>query len=282
MDILQKKLTTNGMKEWEIDLDAVKMYIPWAKKKPELLEKELEDMQKPIFNLFILTISNENGNDVALCPNCNDLAVFWDRAVRCVNCESELVFRSNKYLGYFGIMPSPIGTMEGEQLKGRPFLKKIFTRIEDISDYRKKEIYQSYFFTLESENNSGAKKLYFAPPVLAFYPDGWNRDFPNIYLRPEYFKILDIPPDHIYPFSGPNYRLCIYASWHKVTMAITLQQRILPRIIIDLMLADLKAVGKLNDALDNLSTSMHGVYNFIGRRRSEDFKEQYEQYVHID
>jgi hypothetical protein len=66
-------------------------------------------------------------------------------------------------------------------------------------------------------------------------------------------------------------------------MRVVLQQRIIPKIIIDLMVADLLTVGKLDRVCGSLGTSLHGLYNWIGKRgRSERFRRGYERYVHID
>jgi hypothetical protein len=64
---------------------------------------------------------------------------------------------------------------------------------------------------------------------------------------------------------------------------MVLIQRIVPKVIIDLMIADLLAVGKLGKVVNNLGTNVHGVYNWIGKPgRSELFKEEYGRYVRID
>ena len=73
-------------------------------------------------------------------------------------------------------------------------------------------------------------------------------------------------------------------------MRTVIVQRIVPRLLIDLMMADLKAVGKLDETLRrihpgnfSLRGQMYALYNDIGRnRRSQEFQDIYDEYVDID
>jgi hypothetical protein len=82
---------------------------------------------------------------------------------------------------------------------------------------------------------------------------------------PEYFDMLEIQPDHVY-VALPYYRLCLYASWAEQPAVNVLQHRVAPRLLIDLMMADLNAAGKLELALDRLDASLYEVYNMVGQK----------------
>jgi hypothetical protein len=94
---------------------------------------------------------------------------------------------------------------------------------------------------------------------------------------PEYFEVLDIPPDHVY-MTPPYYRLCLYASWLEQPACAVIQNRVVPRLLIDLMMADLAALGRLDEALDRLDASLYEVYNMVGRsEEGEELKRVYDE-----
>ncbi|PID38308.1 MAG: hypothetical protein CSB49_06290, partial [Proteobacteria bacterium] len=61
------------------------------------------------------------------------------------------------------------------------------------------------------------------------------------------------------------YRLCLYAQWREQPAVQVLQNRVVPRLLIDLMVADLHALGRLELALDRLEMSLYEMYNVVGR-----------------
>lgn len=274
MEYSQRKVTSNGVQSWIIALETVHQMITWAGKDPDRLQQEISEMQQPVFNQFILTVAASNGSDVQQCRHCLDLPVFWGRELRCVNCALPARLDNDLDLAYIGRLPSLIGRQEGGTLRGRPFLKRIFRKVQAMESGQQ-ALYQSYFLTI-------SESIYFSPPVICVFPNNWPRQPPRIYFRNEYFKILDIPATHLLGRGSGTALLCNYASWKRVTLARTLQQRIIPRIIIDLMFADLQAVGKFKEAMRGLGGSMYDAYNFIGRRHSARFQEVYERYVTID
>jgi len=115
---------------------------------------------------------------------------------------------------------------------------------------------------------SVGQQRYFAPPVWVFCPSSFPRAEPFVMVRPEYFDVLGIPPDHIYP--GPRWRLCNYAQWHDVSVRTVLQQRIVPRVYLDLMVADLVALDALSGVLRTLDMSLHGLYNAAGHGEASE------------
>lgn len=259
---------------WEVNSDFMGRVISWAKEK-KVLKKELEEMEE-FFPLFLATIAENNA--VINCPECGDLIV-WKDELECVACGQLFNSPRSPQLVFLGQIPSIIGETneDGEPIPGkcRPVFRKILQKIDSASG-REKKMYERYVAKLSDG------KYYFVPHVKCLYLDNWNRSAPLIVLEKEYFQIIDLRPDHVFPDHVGGYQLCNYASWPRTTLRMTLQQRIVPRIIIDLMLADLKAVGKLERVLSNLGTDMHRVYNFIGKRnKSLLFKEEYDRFVDL-
>ncbi|MFH1211128.1 MAG: hypothetical protein V1645_04410 [archaeon] len=230
------------------------------------------------FPYFISTIAS--GESVFYCPDCGNLIV-WNRGLECVQCRTLFNPPSRPELSFIGQIPSIVGEVDntGRVIadKSRPFFKKVYDRLRSSGD---DHVLRRYICSTEPAG-SDSNKFYFTPVVKCFYPSNWPRSAPVIVLEPEYFQVLRIKTEHVFPTTfGGGYKLCIYANWPQVSMRVTLQQRIVPRIIIDLMLADLNCLGKLNVVLDQLGTNLHNVYNIIGKPHSSDrFKREYEKYV---
>ncbi len=264
-------------KAWEMDMEAIRYAVSWANANPFLLEQEVREMEKH-FPFFIATVAK--GRSIIYCSGCGELLV-WQNSITCINCEKYFrVSARSAQLAYIGQIPSVIGEVDEkgdfEEGKCRPFFRKIFLRLTSLPENLQRYI-------SETENGQGGKKYFFTPPIKAVFSEGWPRGAPDVVLESEYFQLLGIPLAHAFPEgSYRGNRLCLYSSWPKVTLRVVLQQRIVPRIIIDLMLADLQALGKLDIVLDRLSATMEGIYNIIGRgRESRRFEEEYHRYVKL-
>jgi len=273
---VNKKMIIRGAgieeKSWEVDLDGIGQAIHWAHEDQELLEREVLEMEEHFPN-FIATIAAGTNN--IPCPRCGEILV-WDDGIRCVSCRKAYIPRGASRLCFIGQIPTIIGEVDSRrrfvQGKCRPFFKRIFNQIEE---------FPRYFFSI-GPDAEGFTSYYFAPVVYGVYPDNWNKDVPVIILENEYFQILGIRTEHVFPDTyARGYRLCNYANWPRVTMRVTLQQRIVPRIIIDLMISDLTEIRRLDQVLRTIGTDKHGIYNVIGRggRRGQEFARLYNQYV---
>ncbi|MFC1622372.1 hypothetical protein ACFL1Y_00030 [Patescibacteria group bacterium] len=290
--VIQEKYDLNGqLKRWNIDEEEIKKIVSWASKHKGLIAKELQEM-KQYFPYFYLTLSTESkinqGN--IFCPQCNDLLTIAEGSgLTCICCSALYNPPQSSMLGWVGQLPSLVGQMtsgefgERGNVRGRPFLKKIHSEIRG-KDGSNKDWLKSHFMVMEN-------KIYFAPTIYAFYPQNWPRGGPRIMVSKEYFDdILFVGSHrghsdfHAYNDSGHNLlQLCLYSSWHQMTMRNALQQRIVPKIIIDLMIADLVTVGKLDRVVSSLGASVHSLYNWIGKSdRSERFKREYDKHVQID
>ena len=107
-------------------------------------------------------------------------------------------------------------------------------------------------------------RRYLAPRLGVWFSQTWPHADPPAMVWPEYFQILDIPPDHVY-YADQYYRLCLFATWREQPAVQVLQNRVVPRLLIDLMVADLQALGRLDEALDSLDMSLYELYNVVGR-----------------
>ena len=289
--MVQEKYDLTGhLQRWSIDADAVYDGISWAGSNRDLFRRELEDMQQH-FPYFYLTVSTDTKirQDGIFCPQCGDLITVAEGAgLSCICCSALYNFPREALLGWIGRIPSLIGhTVRGEfgksgNVRGRPFLKKVHSRLRRMDD-QSSDWLRSQFMTRED-------KIYFAPNVFAFYPNNWPRSGPRVLVAKEYFDEVLFTGSrhthsdfHAYSDMGGNFlQLCIFGTWHQMTMRSVLQQRIVTKIIIDLMVADLVAVGKLNEVVGSLGTSVHSLYNWICKSgRSERFQQEYNRHVQI-
>jgi hypothetical protein len=283
-------LANGQVRVFEVDEEAIARIVPWARRNQQLLTQELEEMAE-YFPIFYTTIVNHDNSDRPIpCPECGERIIFT-RGMRCANPECGLVFRNppnSTRLAFLGELRTElliVGKLldaEDGKIQGRACLKEIYDRLERMPEGSGRsgrdeflKLINTYFLTLEGN-------IYFTPPVEAVYPNSWPSEQPTVYLEEDYFKILNTTGEHTFPSSGSGFRsLCIYSSWHRATLREVLQQRIVPRVIIDFMIADLKAVDALRRVLDSIGTSAHDVYNLIGRDRqgSERFRNAYHRHV---
>lgn len=154
---------------------------------------------------------------------------------------------------FIGNLPLPI--------EGRPVLDRI--KKDMRNDKHKRDEWNSHFLQ--------AKKLLFMIPMSA----GWmQQDIvtgqPWFAVHGRIWRILDIPIDHVYGAdSEGGHRLCQYSSSRSgMGPEEAIQQRVVPRFIIDMMFGDIKAMGIWTDfkqwMRDN-QTNMHSFYNVLGK-----------------
>lgn len=295
--IFQEKAIQSGeIRRWVVDVATIKETIPWTKKNNSLFEREITEMDQS-FPYFYITIANQSdmSHKKLFCPNCGGLITFME-GLRCVNCQTTFTPYHDSLLGYVGTIPSLIGTLSKEGVlggkrtkvvNGRPFLKNIHQKLQGLSGLPATQI-RKYFLTMKAKDQT--IKVYFSPTVYAYFPSNWPQKAPYILVPRQYFKMLF--GDHSYNESdfhaysngyGDMLQLCNYGNWHTVTMRTVLQQRIVPKIIIDLMIADLIGLGKLNSVTNRLGTNVHNLYNWIGKHgRSQQFQDMYNRYVHSE
>lgn len=288
-------MTAQGTKRWVVDTSAICQIIPWAQRNIHLLQRELQEMDE-YFPYFFLTLASSDDLFAGqiFCRRCGDLISF-NQGIRCVACNITYSGFADPLLGYIGQIPSLAGTIthgnlgeRGARVHGRPILHRIQARLIDGRSSANRDRILKYFLTIGPAN--GTRQVFLAPQVLSFFPDNWPRDAPIILVHRDYFdqvlyagSELSHTDFHAYDHTGNWLKLCTYGSWHTVTMRYSLQQRIVSKIIIDMMIADLLAVDRLTRVVRDLGTSIHDVYNWIGKRgSSQRFAQEYERYVHMD
>lgn len=263
---------------WEVDIPYIEQIIPWAKGRcsiaSTLAEREICEMEEH-FPFFIATIAKKG--QIIYCPNCGDLIV-WRNGLQCVACDTLFDPPSSPELAFTGQVFVKLGEVDenGRVIKNlsRPILFRILERMHEATG-GELEVFNSYVKTQGS-------RFYFVPKVQCFLPSNWNKEEPTIVLESDYFTVLNLRPDHVFSGGSSRYRLCNYANWPRTTLRNTLQQRIVPRVIIDLMFADLTGLGRLDEVLRNLGTNLHNAYNFIGHgNKSVMFKEQYDRQIEV-
>jgi len=287
----QQRVTASGeSRTWTLDVEAIRARIGWAAGTGAArLEAEAREMAEH-FPTWTAALGRpgpgdywETGELVAHEP-CGAPWVF-DDGVRCGDCATEAGPDAGA-----GIATRPLAADESHRhddpvtplvayvgripavVDERPLLPKVRNHLAALRRaglVERAAVHRSYFVKADG-------RTLFAPPVYAFFPSGWPRTDPLVMVQPDYFAVLDIPPSHVYP--GTAYRLCNYAQWRDVTLRTVLQQRIVPRVLIDVMLADLKAMGCLEEALEEAGVDLHSVYNVVGRpAQSGSFADVYER-----
>jgi hypothetical protein len=271
--IPQQKATAPGrIHAWDLDLPAMQACAAWARREPGLLQEELQRISRT-FPTFVATAGAALGSDRCwveaaeplLCPRCEELVIF-DRGTRCARCLEPIEVSADAVVGVVGRVPALIS--------GRPFSRALERRMARLQDRRDPRA--SLF--ADCVLDVGGRR-YLAPRYGLWFSHSWPHSDPPVMVWPEYFDVLDIPPDHVFD-ADPYYRLCLYASWREQPACDVLQNRVVPRLLIDLMVADLQALGRLDQALERLDTTLYALYNVVGRPREvEPFQQVYEELV---
>jgi len=252
-----KRLRDGQLARWTVDPAVLESVAPWAREAPALLRQELAELAEH-FPTWIVTFGellHRSGwphAQLVPCPSCGELLVP-DGKVRCLACRRSPP-PAQLLVGYTGRLPAYV--------TGRRLLRGVQQRIRAARAAGREgaaALLASYFLTV-------GEQTLFAPPVWIFCPASFPHGEPMVMVHEDYFEILGITEEHVY--HGTRWRLCNYATWPKVSVRTVLQQRIVPRILLDLMVADLAAAGTLDGVLRELGLSLHVLYNVAGRAGS--------------
>jgi len=268
----QKAVAAGEIKTWELDLAAMSRCAGWAQRQPDLLREELARLQAA-FPTLIAAVGVPLGQDRCwveaaeplLCKSCSELIVF-DHGTRCARCGTSTVVPAPSVVGVVGRIPALIS--------GRPFARSAEAR---LARYRQSGDPRAE--TLAGSLMEVSGRRYLAPRFALWFAQTWPHADPPVMVWPEYFEVLEIPPDHVY-YADQYYRLCLYASWREQPAVQVLQNRVVPRLLIDLMVADLQCLGRLDEALDALDMSLYEMYNVVGRpEQAEPLRQIYERLI---
>jgi len=253
--IRQQKMVAQGeTRTWTLDLEAMARCAAWTRRRPDLLDREVTLLTEAFPTLLAsvgvpLSSCWVEAAEPLTCPACKDLIVF-DRGTRCATCQEPVTPPPETVVGFVGRLPALISK--------RPFAAALKRRMSELRARQdpRLELYERSVFA------AGGRE-YLAPRFGLWFAQSWPHDVAPVMVWPEYFEVLNIPPDHIY-VADPYYRLCLYARWREQPARDILQRRVAPRLLIDLMVADLAARGKLDLALAQLDASLYEVYNMVG------------------
>jgi hypothetical protein len=268
----QKAVAPGEIRSWELDLPAATACASWARRHPDLLSQELSKIQAAFPTLVAavgVPLSQERcwveAGEPLLCPGCAELVVF-DRGTRCAKCQQPVAVPSPSMVGVVGRIPALIS--------GRPFEKQVLSTMARLRSQGSPNAASYAAAVLEVGD-----RRYLAPRFGIWFSQSWPHADPPVMVWPEYFDVLGIPPDHVY-YADQYYRLCLYATWREQAAVQVLQNRVVPRLLIDLMVADLQALGRLDEALEELDMSLYEMYNVVGRpEQSEPLRRVYDRLV---
>ena len=254
--IPQEKLVAQGRRRrWSLDLDAMATCSPWSRQTPALLEREIRDLISA-FPTAIACAGTSLDDRRCWVEAAEPLLdggqlVVFDRGARNVATEAIVDLPEDAANGVILRIPSPI--------TGRPFLSALDRRLARLrtTDPARAARWDRALIEVRGTR-------YLAPRFGLWFAQSWPHADPPVMVWSEYFEMLDIAADHVY-YADQYYRLCLYAQWREQPAVQVLQNRVVPRILIDLMVADLQALGHLDDALERLGMSLYELYNVIGR-----------------
>ena len=268
----QKVIEAGRIHSWSVDLESMARSAGWAERRPDLLADEMKEINQA-FPTLIATLGTRldggrcwvEAHEPELCRRCGELVVF-DQGVRCVRCQQPAEIPDEAAVGVMGRIPAPIS--------GRPFeaaLDRRLAALRAAGDPRA-SLFEDSIIEVDGQR-------YLAPRFTLWFSQSWPHADPPVMVWSEYFDILDIPPDHVY-LADQYYRLCLFAAWREQSAASVLQNRVAPRLLIDLMVADLVALDELENALERLDCSLYDLYNVVGRpRRAEPLARIYEELI---
>ena len=249
---------------------------PWAADQPEVLGREVAAILEA-FPTFIAVLGQRLPEHEAwveagvptLCPACDDFVIFRDGAARCVACDEPVTPDPAAMVGLVGRIP---GLISGRPLDGALAGRLARMEAPDHPLHGWRSLARAGLLEV------GGRR-YLAPRFGLWFSAHWPHSDPPVMVWPEYFPLLGIPPDHVYQ-AGPYFRLCLFASWREQPAVKVLQNRVAPRLIIDLMVADLVCLGLLRTCLERLECTLYELYNLVGRPpKAEPLRRIYHELV---
>lgn len=255
--IPQQKLIAPGqLQRWTLDLQAMAKCAAWTEEAPALLAEEMASLSRSFPTLIAcvgVPLDNRRCWVEAAEPYLDDdgQLVVFDRGARNVVSGQPVTLPEETVCGLIVRIPSPIS--------GRPFATVLDRRLRqlEVSNPERARLWKQAILEVKGTR-------YLAPRFGLWFSQSWPHADPPVMVWSEYFEMLDIPADHVY-YADQYFRLCLYAQWREQPAAQVLQNRVVPRLLIDLMVADLQALGRLDDALEQLEMSLYELYNVVGR-----------------
>jgi hypothetical protein len=217
---MKKTVVVNGRTEervWQVDPRATKNISgnDWLERFPQLLTKDIQEMDRS-FPRWILVAGN--GVTPAACPNDREYIILKDGTMQCVLCGE--VFRGQiSSLIWTGLLPVQItGAIRVE------------TRIRGKIESGNMGL--SY---LDKGN-----ALYIFAPIKVVYPTNWPNSAPEGYYIAGFFETLGLSvggASHEHHMNSGS-KICMFSSWHKMTICEVIQNRIAPHALAQVKIAN--------------------------------------------
>lgn len=204
-------------KKWEVDHAAIATIRgnDWLQDFPQLLSKDLEEMQQAFPHWFLVA---GNGTTPASCEIDQEFIVPEYGGMRCVKCGLPHS-RSLSSLIWVGMLPVQITGADRVEQRIRGLISNGTMRMTYI--------------------DSG-KALFVLPMVKIIYPTNWDREKPEANYSPEFFETLGIRvggASHEHHMNSQT-KMCLFSSWHKMSIRGVIQNRILPHALAQVKIAN--------------------------------------------
>ncbi|MDO8669514.1 MAG: hypothetical protein Q7K65_04430 [Candidatus Buchananbacteria bacterium] len=215
----KKQVVVNGEiknREWVVDTDAIRSIRgnDWTGDYPRLIQTDLEQMAET-FPHWFLTVGSSS-RPIA-CQRDGDYFIPKDGTLQCVNC-GQAINQNPSCLIWTGLLPVQIVGAEKVSKHIRSLIAKGNMKLPYVGD----------------------EAAFLLTPIRIIYPPGWPNVQPSAYYTREFFSSLGIGPPgtshahHMYE----DLRMCLFASWHTMTIREVIQNRIAPHALAQVKIAN--------------------------------------------
>jgi hypothetical protein len=186
---------------WQIDPQAVGALLPWAKRKPHILNEDINGMAR-YFPHWLLVGSA--AGQPTYCPSCALTAVPTQDAIRCPKCSQPIDADGICWIGQIPALVRPESRFT-ERLSHWA-----------AAGYAPIPIGQQSFLLI---------------PLQVHYPAEWPNTEPAVRYLPGWLEAADLPSYAAYHLIGSG-QACLYSygEWHAQPVHSVLQQRVVNHI----------------------------------------------------
>lgn len=204
-------------RRWEVDFSPLVgiQGNEWIEEYPQLLQRDLQEMQQAFPHWFLVA---GNANTPASCAIDRDFIIPSNGALRCVKCLNEHEKAATSII-WIGMLPV--------QITGA---KKLETRIRSLIGRRE--------MTIPYIDRGGI--FYILPMAKIVYPTNWPNSQPEAHYMPGFFETLDLSiggASHAHHMVSSS-KMCLFSSWHQMSIRDVLQNRVLPHALAQVKIAN--------------------------------------------
>lgn len=202
MSVAQELTHADLVYRWTVDEEVVATLAPWARRSPDTLGAELDEMARHFPHWLVVA---SDGGRPLVCVACRIPIVPSDGACRCVRCGRTVRATG---IAWSGILPA-------------------LARREPVFAGRRRALAEAGF----EEVRAGGYE-YLLVPLVARLPDEWPNREPEIRYPPRWLEALELPLS-----SGAHHviqqgRACLYAynQWRAAPLYEVIQQRVVNHV----------------------------------------------------